>query len=155
VIGKMLTVELDQRYQSAQEVETALVTLITPEPGAITSFRATPKSRLKLAAKIAVVIIAVPVAISALGFLETAAFNYALGRTSPFDEEQRLAWLGAGASALFLPLIYQVGLFFVLAAARFIVRLLSLSRNIDRLLATGLTHTQQLSSRLRLNDPVV
>jgi Na+/H+ antiporter NhaD/arsenite permease-like protein len=66
-----------------------------------------------------------------------------------------LAWLGAGISALFLPLLYQVCLFFLLAAVRFVVRMLSLSRRIDRLLATGYTHTQQLSSRLGLNDPVV
>jgi predicted Ser/Thr protein kinase len=155
VIGKMLAVDLDQRYQTAAEVENVLTGLITPEPGAIASVRSIRQSRLKLAVKVAVVVIAVPVAISALGFLETAAFNYALGRTSPFDEERRLAWLGAGASALFLPLIYQVVLFFMLAAVRFVVRMLSLSRNIDRLLATGFTHTQQLSSRLGLNDPVV
>jgi hypothetical protein len=155
VIGKMLTVELDERYQNAEEVETALVALIAPESGAVAPLRATPKSRLRVAAKVVAVALAIPMVVLALGFLESAALNLALGREAPFDKGSAMTWLGAGASALFLPLVYQVCLLLLVGGVRFVGRMLTLSRGIDRLFATGLTHTRDLGVRLGLNDPVV
>jgi tRNA A-37 threonylcarbamoyl transferase component Bud32 len=155
VIGKMLAVELDQRYQTALEVETALVALSAPEPGSSTLARPSARSRVLVAAKIAVFIVALPAAIGTLGYLETVAFNFALGRVAPFDEEPPIVWLKSGGSALVLPLIYQVGIFLLLAAVRFVVRMLSLSHEIDRLVTTGLTRTRYLSVRLGLNNPTV
>jgi hypothetical protein len=155
VIGKMLAVNLEERYQKASEVEAALTTLIAPEPGLVGAAGATIRSRILLVGKRAAVVGAIPLTIGVLGYLETLAFNYTMGRVTPFDEEPALVWLQAGSSALFLPAIYQVGIFLVLAATRFIVRMLSLSRGIEHFLTTGATHTKRLGSRLGLNDPAV
>jgi Protein kinase domain len=154
VIGRMLTVELDQRYQTAADVETALLKLIAPEvvpaPPAAT-FAARTLSVLKRAALIATI----PAVVVALGFLTTTWFNVALGRVSPFADESPRVWLEMGVRSLAALALWAGVVFFALWASRFAVRMLSLSKRVDLLLTTGRTQTQRLSLRLRLQDPAV
>jgi hypothetical protein len=53
------------------------------------------------------------------------------------------------------PLVYALAIFILLAAVKFVLRLLSLSRGIEHLLTTGATKTARLGARLRLEDPLV
>jgi len=154
VIGKMLTVELDQRYQNAAEVEAALTALIAPDQ-ALALPAAKPRSGLWRAAKIAGAVFAVPLCIGLLGLIETEAFNFTLGRVAPFNSEPRMAWLENGLRSLVLPLLYQLGIVAVIAVFGLGRRLLSLSHGIDHLLTTGAARTRRLGSRIGLDDPVV
>ena len=73
----------------------------------------------------------------------------------PFDRESPLVWLEFGVRALVVPAVYTVLVFIAIAAVRFVVRVLSLSRGIEHLLTTSVTRTSRLGSRLGLDDPAV
>jgi serine/threonine protein kinase len=154
VIGKMLTVDLDQRYQSAAEVEAAITALIAPDQAAVLPADK-PRSGLWRAAKIATIVVAVPLCIGVLGVIQTEAFNFTLGRPAPFNAEPRMAWFENGLRSLILPLAYQLGIAAVIAVFRFGRRILRLSDGIDHLLTTGAARTRKLSSRIGLDDPAV
>jgi hypothetical protein len=154
IIGKMLTVDLDLRYQNATEVETALTALIAPDAASILPEQV-KKSTVRTVARVAAVALAVPVCIGALGFAETAGFNLALGRIAPFDKESWTVWPENGLRSLVLPAIFQIGILAVIAITRFGVRVLSLSREFDHLMTTGVARTRRLGSSLGLDDPVV
>jgi hypothetical protein len=153
VIGKMLAVNVEERYQTAAELETALAALIGADPTALPVHLAQKRSWTKTAVRIAAAVIFIPLFVGGLGFSETAAFNLALERVAPFDVEPATRWMEMGARSLFVPLLYQLGIFMIVAAAGFAVRMLSLSKGINRLLTTGRTRTLQLSSKLGLDDP--
>jgi serine/threonine protein kinase len=154
VIGKMLAVELDQRYQTAAEVEAALVTLMGPEP--TVALPARSKSKLQIAARVILTIVIAAVGVTSLGCLETSGLNATLGRNgTPFDTEPATMWIIWGLRSLRVPLIYLIGIFLAVWAAKFVVRVLSLSEGVDRLLNTGMTQTNRLESRLALHDPAV
>jgi hypothetical protein len=154
VIGKMLAVKVEERFQTAVEVEAALVALSAPE-AALPQERPALQSGLRTAVRILAIAVGVPLCIVALGFAETAAFNLSLGRTAPFDAEPWTAWIESGVRSLVLPVLFQIVIVIALMAARFGVRMLTLSKGIDHLLSTGLTRTRHLSSRLGLDDPIV
>jgi Protein kinase domain len=153
VIAKMLAVDLAKRYQTAFEVESALTGLMAPEPApaAITGWR----SRLRAAGRVLTVGAVIAAGVTALAYLETTGFNSTLGRVAPFDVEPAATWLVLGLRSLLVPLVYLLGIFVIVWAARFVVRVLSLSKHVDRLLHTGMTQTNRLESRLNLDDPAV
>jgi serine/threonine protein kinase len=154
VIGKMLMVELEQRYQTAAEVEAALVTLMAPEP--VVALPARSKSKLRVAAKVALTGGVTGAGVTFLGYLETSGFNNTLGRLgTPFDAEPATMWIVWGLRSLLVPTIYLMLVFLVFWGAKFVVRLLSLSKRVDRLLNTGMTQTSRFESRLNLKDPTV
>jgi serine/threonine protein kinase len=154
VIGKMLTVELDQRYQTAAEVDTALTVLMTPEP-APAGARLATQSKVRSLLRVAAVLVAVPLVVTALGFMTSAWFNFILGRRPPFSNESSAVWLEMGWRSLFAPAIIVVGVLFVLAAFRFVVRMLRLSKSVDSLMTASKARTQHLSSRLKFDNPAV
>jgi hypothetical protein len=154
VIGKMLAVKVDERFQTAAELETALGALIRTEPAM--TFAARPSaSRTRTAVRVAGVVLLVGAAIALLGFIQTAAFNLTLGRMAPFDQESPARWVEFGLRALVLPTVLLVGIIVAVSAVKFMLRVLSLSRGIDHLLTTGISTTSRLGLRLGLNDPVV
>jgi hypothetical protein len=153
VIAKMLAVKPDDRYQTAAELETALVALTAVPP--LAAVAAPLRFRLRVAGRVAAVGLATIAGVTLLGYIESAAFNVTLGRIAPFDRESPAIWIEFGLRGLVVPLVYTVAIFIALAAIKFIVRLLSLSRGIERLLTTGMTSTTRLSARLGLNDPLV
>ncbi len=159
VIGKLLAVKLEERYQTAAEVESALIALIGPDPTLVLPVRFSAMSMIRTAARVTGRVMGVAVLVAAgltfLGFLESAAFNFTLGRVAPFDQEPPTAWMKFGLNAIVVPTVYLIGLFLVVAAVRFGVRVLSLSQGIDHLLTTGAARTTRLGSRLGLDDPVV
>jgi len=151
VLGRMLAVTIEQRYQNAAEVESAIAALTAPP---LAGELPVARPKLRRALRIAAVSAGVPLALLALGFAQMATFNLAIGRGAPFNAEPWTAWLESGLRSIVLPGFYMVGILLVLAAARFAIRMLSLSSGIDRMLTTSLTNTRRLGSRLGLQDPV-
>jgi hypothetical protein len=152
VIAKMLAVRPDDRYQTAGELENALVTLTASPASAVP---APAKSRRRVAARAAVSVGVAFAVVVSLGYVETAGFNSTLGRLPPFDNESAAVWIRMGLQGLVTPLVYTLGVFIALSAVRFALRLLSLSRGIEHLLTTGVTRTTRLGVRLGLDDPLV
>jgi len=154
VIGKMLTVELDQRYQTAAEVETALVALMAPEPAITLPVRS--RSKLQVVSRAALTLATTAAVVTALGYLEYVAFNSSLGRLgTPFDSESATTWPVWGLRSLLLPVIYLMLIYLIFWSAKFVVRVLSLSRRVDHLVNTSVSQTHRLESRLNLQDPAV
>jgi predicted Ser/Thr protein kinase len=152
IIGKMLTVDLDQRYQTAEEVETALLALMAPEAAAPLQ-RSIIGIKTRIALRAVGVALSVLAGITVLGFIQTAAFNVTLGRVAPFDQESRWVWLETGFRSLVLPTLYLILILSAVGAVRFAVRLLTVSRRIDHLVTDSITRTTRLGSRLGLDDP--
>jgi hypothetical protein len=159
VIGKMLTVDLDERYQNASEIEDALAALMAPEP--IVESTSRWKSALwavaRVVGRLVVTIAAAAAFVTFLGYTETWAFNSSLGRIgTPFDDTGQAArWIIWGLRSLLVPSIWLLFIFFVYWGVKFVVRMMSLSKSVDRLLSTGATQTHRLESRLNLDDPTV
>ena len=151
VVAKMLAVKPDDRYQTAGELENALVTL-TAQPDVPVP---TVRSRARVATRIAAVVLALPLAVGAVGFLTSAWFNHALGRVAPFSDESPTVWLVMGLRSLLTPVVRLAGVLLAIWAIRFVVRILSLSRRMDSLLTNTRSQSQQLSERLKFDDPAV
>ena len=151
VIAKMLAVKPDDRYQTAGELENALITLTATG----TSVAPVPRSRVRVLGRIVTAGVCVAAGVAFLGFLETYVFNATLGRTAPFDREPAMVWVEMGLRGLVTPLLYALALFVFLAMAKFVLRILRLSRGIEHLMTTSATHTARLSARLGLEDPIV
>jgi hypothetical protein len=90
-----------------------------------------------------------------LGYVATLGFNVTFERMAPFDHESPIVWFEFGVRALVVPAVYTVGVLVAIAAIRFVVRVLSLSRGIEHLVTTSITRTSRLSARLGLDDPMV
>ena len=157
VIGKMLAVKPEERYQTATELETAIVALIGPDSTLAAQVRpATMWSRTRPVARVAVIVMMVPLIVGFLGFATNAAFNVALDRPAPFGAEPPRVWLELGLRSLVTPLlIYLLPLIVSLWAARFAFRLLRLSGPVDRLVTTSRTRSAKLGTKIGLSDPVV
>jgi hypothetical protein len=158
VIGKMLAVDLDQRYQAAAEVEGAFAALMAPEPVLESPgrWKSALQSVARVVARVAVAVAVAATFITFLGYLETSGFNNTLGRLgTAFDKEPATMWMIWGLRSLRAPGIVLIGVFLTVWAAKFIFRVLSLSKRVDHLLNTGITHTNRLQSRLNLDDPSV
>jgi hypothetical protein len=153
VITRMLAVRPDDRFQTAGELENALVTLTAPaaaDPG--TALVRSPWRTVARAAAAALVAVA---AVTLLGVMETGTFNRTLGRSAPFDHEPAAVWLEMGLRGLVVPAVYSAVIFVAFAALRFTVRIVSLSPGVEHLLTTGATRTMRLSEKLGLDDPAV
>ena len=150
----MLAVKPDERYQTAGELENALLT-IAATPAAPVLAPSRQAAALRVAGRVAFLALVAVVGLTFLGYIVTLGFNLTLERVPPFDRESPLAWLGFGVRALVVPAVYTVLVFIAVAAIRFGVRVLSLSRGIEHLLTTSITRTSRFSSRLGLDDPSV
>jgi len=153
VIGKMLAVKPEDRYQTAGELENSLVVLTAPPAAATTGARREPWP-LRVARYLAFVL-AIPAAATVLGFVSTAWFNFALQRPRAFSSEPVSVWLEIGFRSLVTPAVVVIGLLFALSALRFVLRLLSLSRRVDSLLTASRRGTTILSTRLNFDNPAV
>ena len=157
VIGKMLAVDLDERYQTAEEVEGAFAALMAPEP---LDWRSRLVSALRAAGRV-VSRVAVTVAVAAafvtfLGYMEAFGVSNSLGTFgTAFDTEPastRIIW---GLRSLFIPSIYLVLIFLIFWTVKFVIRMLRLSKGVDRMANTVMTQTHRLESRLDLRDPLI
>src|SRR5436190_1011403 len=155
VIAKTLAVDPNERYQTAANLEEALVELCRVYPGATGVAVARAKRPLRSRALRAAAFGALTFAVVwFIGYLETASLNLTLGRAAPFDHESPLVWLKAGRQSV-VPLIIYATLILVAAwAGRFALSALRLSRRVDELVTSGERHTKALSSRLGFNDPL-
>jgi len=63
-----------------------------------------------------------------------------------------LVW---GLRSLLLPTVYLLLTFLIVWGVKFVIRILSLSKRVDRLVNTGVSQTHRLESRLNLQDPAV
>jgi len=153
VISRMLAVKPEDRYQTAGELENALVTLTAPTavPVPLTPARA----RLRVAGRVALAVAAAAASVALLGFIETAAFNSTLGRTAPFDRESPAIAIEMGFRGLVVPAVWSVVFFIAYATLRFVIRVMSLSPGVEHLLTTSVMRTTRFSERLGLDDPSV
>jgi serine/threonine protein kinase len=155
VIAKMLAVDPAERYQTAGEVEEALVELARRYPGAAPSNVAPQPRPLRLKAARAAGIAAIAVAfVWFLGYIETSWFNDILGRTPPFSHESPIQWLFVGQKSIVPLLIYAALILLAVWSAKFALSALRLSRRVDELLTSGERRTRDLSTRLGFNDPL-
>jgi hypothetical protein len=154
VIAKMLAVNVDERYQTAAELESALVALTAPDP-AMAVAGPSVRSRIAAALKVTVVLLAVPLLVMGLGSITSAWFNLMLERYPPFSDESPAVWLEMGFRSLFTPALVIGGVLFALEALRFVVRILSLSKSVESLLTASRTRTRRLSSKLHFENPAV
>jgi serine/threonine protein kinase len=152
IVSKMLAVRPDDRYQTAGELENALVALTASRADRIS---APVLSRGRMAMRAAAGAVIVLASVTALGYLATGAFDKTLGRSAAFANESWRVWLEFGIRGLVLPTVIVIAMFMALAAGRFAVRVLSLSRGIEHLVTSGATRTAQLGTRLKLDDPIV
>jgi hypothetical protein len=157
VIGKMLAVDLDQRYQTAAEVEGAFAALMAPEPlGWASRLRSALLVAARVVARVAVAVAVAAAFVTFLGYWETFGFNNSLGRLgTPFDDTSQASWFLWGRRSLLLPTINVLLIFFIYWAVRGVIRLLRVSKHVDTMLKTGATQTHRLESRLNLQDPSV
>jgi hypothetical protein len=155
VIAKALSVDPDERYQTAAEFEEALGALgvkygVAPVGRALPVRRSLWRKLLRSVGTLGGVILFVWF----LGYLETAMFNITLGRTAPFDHESPMVWLDVGRQAVVPLFVYAFLIVFALWAGKFALSALRLSRRVDQLLTSGEKRTRDLSSRLGFNDPL-
>ncbi|HXD72998.1 MAG TPA: serine/threonine-protein kinase, partial [Vicinamibacterales bacterium] len=153
VVAKMLAVRPEDRYQTAGELENALIALTARASVAAPAVASV--SWAKRLARAAVVVISVPLIAGALGLWTTAIFNFAMQRPREFSAESPMVSLEMGARSTFAPAVFIIAVLFVLSAARFGVRLVSLSRRVDSLLTASRSRTKALSSRLNFDNPTV
>ena len=155
VIEKALAVDPDERYQTADELQQALVDLGAHYP-VVAEARALPvRRRLRSRVARAAGTIAAAVAfVWFLGYEETYWFNETLGRTPPFDHESPIVWLTTGRQSVVPLMVYAALILLALWAAKFGLSALRLSRRVDELITTGERRTRDLSSRLGFNDPL-
>ncbi len=154
VVGRMLAVKVEDRFQSAGELERALAGIVArPVVPAVAPARTA--AGLRVAGRIGLAALVAVGGLTFLGYVVTLGFNLTLERVPPFDRESPMVWFQFGLQSLVVPIVYTVLVFVAIAAIRFLVRVLSLSRGIEHLLTTSLTRTSRLSSRLGLDDPAV
>jgi hypothetical protein len=151
VIAKMLAVNVAERYQTAEELSLAL-DLLTAATGPASVPRTSPRVRIARVTSTVVVVLA---GITLLGYIETKGFNLTLARNAPFDYEPPWKWLQGGARSLVLPGVYALLYFFAVWAARFVGRLLSLSKTVERFRSETATKTARISRKIGLDDPAV
>ena len=154
VIGKMLAVKMEDRYQSAAEVETAIAALIAPE-AVLAAAQPGIGMRARQALRVAALVTAFPVVVTALGFMTSAWFNHVLDRHPPFASESLPVWFETGMRSLVAPGVVIGGVLFVIAALQFALRILCLSAKVDSVITASRTQTRRLSSRLNLDNPAV
>jgi serine/threonine protein kinase len=155
VIGRMLAVELDKRYQKAEDVEAAFAVLMGRDQALAQPKPTRVKSRLRTAVRVSAVLLSIPIVVGAIGYVTTFNFNLSLSRTAPFNQESPLVWLTMGRMALLAPVLRLTLILVGIWAVRFIVRLARLSKRVDSMLTEGQARTKRLSSTLKLDDPVV
>ena len=154
IVGKMLAVKPEERFQTAGELENALfAAAATRAVPAVAPSRST--AALRVAGRIALAAVVLVAGLTFLGYVVTLGFNLTLDRVPPFDRESPLVWLEFGIRSLVVPAVYTILVFIAISAIRFVLRVLSLSRGIEHLLTTSITRTSRLGSRLGLDDPAV
>ena len=155
VIAKALAVDPNERFQTAAELEAALVDLgskypVVPQAQPTAARRPLRSRAVRAAASLTTAIAGVWF----LGYQETYWFNETLGRTFPFDRESPLVWLTFGRKSIVPLVVYAALILLAVWAGKFGLSALRLSRRVDELLTSGEKRSRDLSSRLGLNDPL-
>jgi len=155
VIAKALAVDPNERYQTAAELEKALIDLGALYPLVAPDSVTRAPRRLRSKALRAAGTVATAVALVwFLGYLETYWFNETLGRTAPFDRESLSVWLTFGRKSIVPLIVYAALILLAVWAGKFGLSALRLSRRVDELLTSGEKRSRDLSTRLGFNDPL-
>ena len=155
VIAKTLAVDPNERYQTAGELEEALVELVRLYPVATGVVVAPAKRPLRSRALRGAGFLALAFAVIwFIGYLETVSYNETLGRVAPFNHESPIVWLQYGQKSVVPLIVYAVLILLAVWAGKFALSALRLSRRVDELLTSGERRTRDLSTRLGFNDPL-
>ena len=153
LIAKALEIEPAKRFQSAGALAAALDDLPSAARGP-SSVRAT-RSRPQIVLRAVGAVVAVFGIVVGLGQLIISVFNLTAGRTAPFGAEPLSKVIELGLRSLVTPALYITAMLIVFWVLRFTVRILRLSRRIDRWLILAGTRLRRLASGLDLTDPTV
>jgi hypothetical protein len=156
VIAKGLATDPAHRFQSAGQFKAALDvvhdTLFSTGKTAVQTVALKRRARLVRALALAMM---APVILWALGRLSSAAFNNTLGRSGSFAAEPALQHVVWGARSLVAPFGYAAVAVVAAWTAPFVVRLLTLSPAVERIIGRVGTHCRSVSARLSLGNPIV
>ena len=158
VIAKGLATDPAYRFQSAGQFKAALDvvrdTLFSTDAGKATVHTVAVNRRARLVRALAIATMA-PVILWALGRLSSAAFNNTLGRSGSFATEPALQHVVWGARSLVAPFGYAAIAVVAAWTAPFVVRLLTLSPAIERMVRRVGTQCRSVSAKLSLGNPIV
>jgi hypothetical protein len=158
VIAKGLATDPAYRFQSAGQFKAALDvvrdTLFSTDAGKATVQTVAVNRRARLVRALAIALMA-PVILWALGRLSSAAFNNTLGRSGSFAAEPALQHVVWGARSLVAPFGYAAIAVVAAWTAPFVVRLLTLSPALERLVRRAGTQCRSVSAKLSLGNPIV
>ena len=156
VIHTGLSADPAMRYQTAAEMAYALVHVRQELAGDGAPIDTTKRTRLRGRRMVAAaLLLAIPAIMWSLGWIMTSAFNNTLGRTGAFAAESGRAYFVWSAKSLIAPFVYGTLAVGALWGARFILRLLALSRSADTIERHATATWNRLSEKLSLHDPLV
>jgi serine/threonine protein kinase len=155
VIAKALEPDVVARYQSAAELGVALA-----DVDALLQRKGSGGSELirQRLTRLGAGMLMAPLALVSLGFMTSRTFNITLARTGPFSafaDDSLVDYFYWGLRSVVAPLVYVIAATVLVAAVRFLLRLLELSAPFERLLARVRACAAVASARLHLDDPVV
>ncbi|PYR10442.1 MAG: hypothetical protein DMG00_12000 [Acidobacteria bacterium] len=145
VIAKALEPDCNARFQSAVEIGTAL--------NALQRRGDRPEPLRKLAARVAVGMVTVPIVLGSVGFIATSGFNLTFGRTGDFGKEPFLMYFIWGQRALLPSVFDMTAAVVVVLGGQFALRVIELVGPIGRLMKRLRSAGRTLAARVGLDRP--
>jgi hypothetical protein len=153
VIAKALAIDPTRRFQTAAELESALVELqrayAPPSEAAVDLPRA---SKTWLLARALGVLALIPTLTFGGGWLSTLLFNRALGRVAPFDAESPDLIMATGMRSLVVPVLFMIVSLGLISAVRGAFGSLSRAGAVGRLVRRSGSRARLFVLRLSLNS---
>jgi len=145
VIAKALEPDCNARFQSAVEFGTAL--------NALQRRGDRPEPLRRLAARVAVGMVTVPIVLGSVGFIATSGFNLTFGRTGDFGKEPFLMYFIWGQRALLPSVFDMTAAVVVVLGGQFALRVIELVGPIGRLMKRLRSAGRTLAARVGLDRP--
>jgi len=157
VIQTGMSADPAMRYQTAAEMTYALAHVRRQLAGdtdeqVADSVRPTSVDRRWV---IAALLLTIPAGMWSLGWIMTVAFNNTLGRTGTFATEPMRSYFIWSARSLVAPFVYATLALGAVWGARFVLRLLALSRSADTIERRAAATWTSVAAKLSLHDPLV
>jgi hypothetical protein len=148
IIGRALATDATARYQTAAQLGADLHALE----------RERERSREPLARKLAraaLVLILVPIVLTAIGLMTTTAFNHTFGRTGVFVSESWRAFFAWGYRAALPSVVFMTVAATIVAALRFLAGLAVLVPSVERARRRFEPTMAAIDERVTLSNPAV
>jgi len=146
VIAKALEADCDERFQNAVDVGAALREIER-------SFTSRPEPFRRIAARVAVGMVTIPLALSGIGLIATTGFNLTFGRTGDFGREPFLMYFVWGLRALVPTIFDMTAVAALVLSSRFVLRFLEFIGPVGRIARRIRTRTREAASAIGLDRP--